>query len=276
MTELEHLQAGATPSYLREEMLSTVRHSAACFVRPDGSGQPLRQCGSGTFVRYKEHFGILTAAHVIRALQKFDRWFLVMLNGRVLMFSHQEVEYLCTPTPVKETDGPDIGFIRLSPFVASNLAAMFSFVNLESHQARLPDRLDPTEGFWIEVGFPEEMSSQRSAEEGQRGVYCVAAVGGIDSISERAGFDYYDGSVRYDGPDYLPKSFKGMSGAGLWLLRLAKKNGRYLVLDSLLSGVVFCELYSEGIVSEIRSHGQKSIYGPVVNDFILKLSVENG
>lgn len=272
----EKVTVGDLPAYLTDEILHALRHYAACIARMPGETEPLYQCGSGTFVRYREHFGILTAAHVIRAIENLAQWHLIFPGsgqGHIVV-DRNTVEYLCSDKAQVEQDGPDIGFVRLSSHSVGQIASLFSFVNLENHESRLNAEDIPIDhGVWVEMGYPEELGN-RSRDVDQRisttQVYCLASVGTVDRITHRDGFDYYDSIVEYTESNSLPTSFKGISGAGLWQVRLSKRKNRYEIRDRFLSGVVYYENASDGTVTDIRSHGRESIYEYVIPRLILK------
>ncbi|HSC07076.1 MAG TPA: hypothetical protein VLD59_09645, partial [Steroidobacteraceae bacterium] len=209
-------------------------------------------------------------------------WSVMLLNHQCLTFDHHHVEYLCTPRPRVEANGPDLGFIRLSDHSADVLGSMFTFVNLRYHREKWQERrLTRDDGVWVEVGFPEVLGA-RSLDEKNRtlttSVFCLSAVGGVDPVRRRGDFDYYDGSVRYDKRYSVPNSFTGMSGGGLWRIRIAfrERLQRYEIFERIFSGVVFYQVASRGVVSDIRSHGPKSIYEYAIDEFILKNPAPKG
>jgi len=274
------IKIGDLPSYPIDEIIANARHQAICFLRPDELGLPSLQCGSGTFVRYDQHFGIVTAAHVVRALEKQNHWFVMLPNGICKRFDHRFVEYFSTPPP-DSANGPDIGFIRLSIHAADALGAMFSPVNLRYHRmAYAKKRLRRDYGVWVEVGFPLALGG-RSVDAANRtittGVFCLVAAGNVEAVRRRGVFDYYDGKVEYSGQRNVPRTFEGMSGGGLWQMRLAfkKSTQRYVILDRIFSGVVFYEIAKKGVVSKIRSHGRRSVYDYVIGEWILRKPTRN-
>ncbi len=123
------------------------------------------------------------------------------------------------------------------------------------------------------MGFPQELGSWTRDETAgivTTGIYCLSAIGGIDKVIERDGFDYYDGKVTYDFQFDLPSTFVGMSGAGLWQVRLKIEGGKYGIRDRFFSGVVFYEIAEGGKVVMIRSHGRKSVYEYAINEQIIR------
>jgi hypothetical protein len=224
-------------------------------------------------VRYDDQFGILTAAHVVRALEKLHPWFLMVPSGGHMRFDADRVAYYSTPPPQNEAYGPDLGFVRISAASASTLSAYYSFVNLRYHRAKQRKEKPPiNHGVWVEAGFPEELGARFETPGGDTvttAVYCLAATGGARSAKRRGRFDYYHSRVEYEESSKVPRTFKGMSGGGLWQILLGWKKQQYYIRGRIFSGVVFYERTAKGMVSNIRSHGRRSVYGYALPTFIL-------
>jgi hypothetical protein len=267
----ETIFAGDLPDYLREEIYRGFGNHTACFVYRDDENQ-VRQCGSGTFVKYRQHFGILTAAHVVRALKELARqgskWDFAVPYRRYAI-SPSEVDYTTTHDPRDESLGPDLGFVRfLSADTVASVGSVVTFVDLEFQKSRVTKANRTRGGFWVAVGYPDEFGSR--ARNITR-VRCTSFVGGRESRTVRGNFDYYDAEVR--DRDEMPISFKGLSGGGFWLFSLSKKAGaqRIRVAERFFSGVVFYERKrkNDGVVLAIRSHGRKSIYDYAIDELIM-------
>lgn len=254
---------------LPEDLLLSIArqmtHFTACFLYLDGRTRRSHQVGCGTFVRHGQEFGILTAAHVVDALRELPQWFVALPRATPIPVKHAHVHYVSTPPATVPADGPDIAVIRLSAPTAATFRAGFSFVNLPHHRAKLKRRRPrSSDGVWVHAGYPQSMGTETREEMlgiVTTGVYCLSASGMVGRRRRRDGFDYYDAAVKYDGQPNVPDTFRGMSGGGLWQFRLRKKDGRFEVEDSFLSGVVFYELAAKGVVRAIRSHGRESVYG---------------
>ena len=75
------------------------------------------------------------------------------------------------------------------------------------------------------------------------------------------GHDYFAFPVEYEqGSSMLPKSFRGMSGGGLWQVPLTRDpRGEITHEAPLLSGVVFYEEQTQASFN-IKCHGRQSVY----------------
>lgn len=267
------VRVGDLPDYITTAILHSLQHYAACLVYLPRERQPLHQCGSGTYVRLRDHFGILTAAHVIRNISDRKEFRLIFPAGEgSIKVSRDSVEFLATP-PNCGQDGPDIGFIRLSAHTASTIRSRFSFVNLEKQIRQFEiEKPGLGDGVWVDMGFPEELGWKHrddARKVSTTQIYGMAGLGAVESAFERGEFDYYDSAVRYSATNSLPSTFRGISGAGFWLVRLNRRSGVFEIRDHFLMGVVYYELASEGQVHTLRSHGRKSIYEYLVPRFIL-------
>jgi hypothetical protein len=275
----EKLIAGELPEYLTTEICSELGRHAACFLCPGENDEPPSPYGSGTFVQYREHFGILTASHVVRELKRLPSWSLGFAWTKYAMpIRGSELGYAYTPEPPNEALGPDIGFVRInSADTLASLRSFVTFVDLAYHKpkVRAANKVPTTDPFWCQVGFPAEfVQSSRIPGILTTTIRCMCFLGGVDRPVRRGRFDYYDGEVFYEGQDFMPTSFKGMSGSSLWSIRIRRHpddRDRLQMTDRLLSGVVYYELKkSDGVVSGVRSHGRSSIYRYAIDELITR------
>jgi hypothetical protein len=98
-------------------------------------------------------------------------------------------------------------------------------------------------------------------------------MGGMDGRARRGKHDYYDANVFYEGHEFMPTTFEGMSGGGFWFIRIGRNRQakeQLQMKDRFFSGVVFFELaHDNGVVSAIRTHGRKSVFGYAIDELIL-------
>ena len=147
------------PESLKYEIQRQLQPTMTCLTIPErGQGKPL-QCGSGTLVRYRQEYGILTAAHVVDRLRKEPIIQLLIPVGQGFVPLKNEVaEFLVCEGAVFAESGPDIGFIRLPPYTVGILKSCLSFVNLETHKQKIAnDCISIDHGVWVETGFPESL-----------------------------------------------------------------------------------------------------------------------
>jgi hypothetical protein len=78
-------------------------------------------------------------------------------------------------------------------------------------------------------------------------------------------FDYLAVQVRYGAGYGGPESFQGCSGGGLWHALLKEKDGEVVIDRLALAGVAFYQSAIEGDCRTIECHGERSIYGPVID-----------
>jgi hypothetical protein len=81
-------------------------------------------------------------------------------------------------------------------------------------------------------------------------------------LFERDEFDYIDLRSRRSLEPRTPRSFGGMSGAGLWRFSIARLSiSEIKPFDFQLAGVAFYQLAdSEDGIATVRFHGPRSIY----------------
>jgi hypothetical protein len=281
----ERMMAGDIPRYAARAIYRDLNASAACFVFRRKPDKPVESYGSGVYVRYHEHFGILTAAHVVKALR--DLPFLELgLKGvkYTARIPRESVVFTSSPERKFDEKGPDLGFVRLAPSTVSYLRGPVHFVNLAFHEKEFPGVTSAplNDEFWCHVGFPahylREVLPKKERTIVTR-VRCICYLGGVDDIAKRGRFDYYDSKVVYDGQRFMPPSFEGMSGGALWLVRLGRKTRRprrIVVKERFFGGIVFYQgRDDDGRVSLMRSHGPESIYNYAFKKLILPAGTPN-
>ncbi len=88
-----------------------------------------------------------------------------------------------------------------------------------------------------------------------------ASISIVQKVHQHNGYNYFDVGANLKLPD-APSSFIGMSGGGLWLIRLVKSKSGEISWDGkrYFRGVAFWESIQSDGHAIIRCHGPKSIY----------------
>jgi hypothetical protein len=228
-------------------------------------------CGSGTLVTIDSFFGILTAAHVIRAILKAQGEDFAVICADHLHSVFVQKEYIepfeIEMSGLDEDSGPDIAFIRLlDKVLISTLKGKRSFYPLSSSWCPAFDAMRPkAHGVFSLVGAPEELAS----EKGERGTSThilhsvqFAGMAVVFEEAERKGFDYLKVVVA-TGRENYPSNFGGVSGGGLWHIPLSMNPN--IGADSVsyeapeLVGVAFFQSEPREGAREITCHGARSI-----------------
>lgn len=228
--------------------------------------------GSGTLVSVGATRGILTAAHVIRELRKQEEIGIVLPVGTSARRMTFDMAYTAHVTLVgaNESEGPDIGFLKLPPDTADSLNSIMSFYNLSRRAARMLDQPPVLrDGIWGLSGYPQELTTDKDPNP-DASMRVKVFRGGIGfgivvDEEERGEFDYlrYEALYNefYEGPD----RFGGISGGGLWQILINLTHERPTIREHLLSGVAFYQTSKfsspQGIKRHIVCHGRKSVYG---------------
>ena len=214
-----------------------------------GEGR-LQPVGSGTFVQCADgQYGILTAGHVVGAIDKQDR--VVVTQGiEELEWVRIEARYL--EACGKSNDGqkgPDIGWITLSPHEAKNLEAKRAvFYNLARPREGFPrpfSRIGVVLGFLAETSRPEAKAL---------GFHATFTGKPRHMPTDAGGWDYVEYSL--DADDLaLPSTHKGVSGSGVW--RIDLPNDGTAEKQVFLVGVAF----AEGLPNDRKlfTHGENSV-----------------
>jgi len=235
--------------------------------------------GSGTFVKIGSRFGVLTADHVVNEGKdafnfntgSSDRLGLTVVRGIVHNF-WIEGQYIrpwsIAGLPYGQK-GPDMVFLEiLDQGKLGSIKANRSFWDISSCMLKeVSDELATCKCLWSIAGLPEELATE---EEPHGGFTCV---GGLPSQIyfgaihmppiERENYDYLQMDADYKLGDYLPTSFGGLSGGGLWCIPLdtASSDSEHLRFRSpKLAGLVYYQTRLKEGKRRLCCHGPKSIY----------------
>lgn len=227
------------------------------------------QAGSGTFVRFRDHAGILTAGHVS---EQFDS------GSRLGMVVEQEEHLLSVPiehTLVAseyrgQRDGalPDIAFVGLPPHVVSTVESKKKvFYNFGRRRDQICAAIhDCASGAWAVCGAAAEMAWREHSARDTGMIECFCSQVGLASVEAKPGDHGWDKLVA--GVNYAacsagtPRTFAGFSGGGLWNFLLRRMpDGSIEPTEFLLAGVAY---YQSDVVDnkrEIVCHGPRGVTG---------------
>ena len=227
-------------------------------------------------MRIHEHYGILTAAHVVDDLLGAKTPMIAIVcteqvHQLMVHRDHTEVTRF-GPNQTDSTIGPDLAFIRLlDPVVTSSLKAKKSFYPLSSSTCAIFDKIEPkNSATCCLTGAPAEIASEEGLRGTESHVLCnthFAARAQVGGQVMAGGFDYLQMDV-IAGRDSFPERYNGVSGGGVWHIPFAmnpeigKSSMCYQRLE--LVGVAFhqSELIEESRI--ITCHGPRSIYERLV------------
>jgi hypothetical protein len=253
---------------LPQEMFDDIRERLWLYTGSLFTPQPPhRYCGTCTFVSLAGVPHLLTAAHVWKRLLKEDGLALSVEERVQLHAIHHSVarpSAVLSPQGSADDRGPDMALVRLPAADASWIRVRKSFYNLDRHApASAAEPPSYSLGLWAVIGCVAEQSAFGSTEA-LMGMRLFAA--SDPDVSEQDGFDYVD--LRFDRQSRpnLPLSFGGISGAGLWQVKLLKSRttGTVSVGSVHLEGVAFYQVPLTDHVGLIRCHGRKSLYSHAV------------
>ena len=244
-----------------KQLLENVRerlwmHTVAVFAV--SGNKPLYR-GTATCMATSGNAYLLTAAHVWKALRG-DRFALSLESDRLLVPINKS---LVEPRVLDATGdaewGPDLALIRIPDIIAADIRQVKAFYNLDKHGPRLGEPRQADLGLWVVVGAPEEQSSFGEKEAVLK---ICAFFSRIGSTAQRNGHDYLDLTYYHkDRPD-LPRSYGGVSGAGLWQVPITTcpTSGRMEWAGQFsLEGVAFYQKFNSEEEGVIRCHGRISL-----------------
>ena len=250
---------------------------AICRVRDDNPNT-FTPLGSGTFVIRNGLYGVLTAYHCLHACapevsigaQGKDKLLLMVTRSRCITLDPTVVREHTSAIPESDEFGPDLTFLEiLSGPELGWLKAIVSFWNLDQKHYDLARKLSGVGVLIVEAGFPQtEYHTRISRSVIYHELKYIVFVGalGDEDISEREGWDYIKSNCQYRASEKLPETFKGVSGGGIWAVRLLLRNGdQWTIERDCLVGVAFYESKIVDNMKEVKGHFIRAIYETVWN-----------
>lgn len=229
--------------------------------------------GSGVLVSAGNTRAILTAHHVIEVLPRTGRLGLLLQKTyEPHSVDAQGVVLLKIARGTQDSVGPDLGAVILAPEIATSVAAIKTFYNLDMQQEKmLQNPPDLRDGFWVAQGFLEERTVvTRNAEERgfTKSFYNFSGVGGPEVGDQIGDFDFFEFPVSHEGKQNSPKNWGGMSGGGLWQIMLKREGDRLVHLPPLLSGIIFYQQPTTETKCGVRGLGRRSVYDVAYNSIL--------
>jgi hypothetical protein len=255
---------------LPDQLFDTVNNYVRLFALSIGvlprCENPLPWTCSASLVELNGVRGLLTARHVWEkiAAKPCDLYF--MLDNKGYEFDPQRAGTPLMPPvegkylPIDEGI-PDIAFVPLPSHVQTDIETRNKVFYSIDRRRSLEVTAD--DGYWVAVGTPAELMKHRSDIKETRLGSMVYATS-VGKRSDVLGWDLIHINLNLPSNPQIPTYLGGMSGGGLWRVRLYIREDRSVFLDEdhakgiVLSGVVFLQTEPEG--SELVAHGPKSIY----------------
>jgi hypothetical protein len=261
------------------------RYSIA-FVAPERPRA--RLLGSGTLVSFGKLYGVLTAAHVLGALQTvkeigFAEFTIRPSQPQGLRFpiseffatSSKAIDAVAIGGLSNESEcGPDLAFIRLHDHVAAGLKANSSFLNFVE-QAEMSNSFPPADAGRCDIIIGAIQQWAADAPDASVGVLDMGLITGLMNEGNVIEIATHDG---YDRLEFLPlsnqevfpplasqqifppKSYGGTSGGGLWRMYAeTMADGKERLVRSRLLGVPYFAKKTNDLLT-IICHGPQSIY----------------
>lgn len=253
----------------REVLPRLVPYCTSIFGGSRRDDPQMQYCGSGTFVTAGAP-SLLTAAHVWEKMQRFEWVFLTLDSAPIDVGRHPLAvdRQVMTPRFVSPRppdgwglSGPDVAIIGFPELHASRARLEKAFYDLDKRRAdAITSKVRDHDGLWAVLGATSE---QANVEEGVMNMTVFAST--ITGKDARDGYDYLDFRINREDRPRLPRSYRGISGAGLWRVDLRRlPNGDVVVPVGgvRLEGVAFYQKFEEsGQLGFLKCHGRESIYG---------------
>jgi len=268
--DFEQIEIGKLPLDLLENIARDISDYTVALIALGFKKDDLveHHIGSGSLIRVGEKHCILTAHHCIDSHAFKD---CIRLGLAIKSHPHHfsiikdHLKIIDVGKPNNNDICPDIGICVLPKTELGWLLANKSFWDIEKYKEVIFDiSSDINIGVYAISGCPDVYTINGGSNRGfhkSKGFQNTIGFCGVGKHWEKDEYDYYLCKASYDAFSNSPKSFKGMSGGGLWHIPLKKEdNGSITYKRPYLSGLSFFEYPIVNIERDILCHGPKSIY----------------
>lgn len=283
------------PEAIRIKITEQLCSYTVVFIMPNFE-EPLKSGnGSGILIKYKNKIGIFTAAHIFAQLYKYSKYFVYIpcpVSGDLqkIYYDVNKVRYIATYNPLFElkktnkANDPDVAFIELDinniPKLNKNIfdisdtlekfysddGQLWCFENRHDWLCVMTGasgfdkkkEYDPIKNRW-NIVFPHSGAYFGGIEKID---YFTRMIGGkIYAV------DFITSEISNPTIDEMPKYFAGMSGGGVWQLKL---NSKFEIVGMLLAGIFTGEdpqpdsPSSDLIPQRLHGNGFKTLYSSLI------------
>lgn len=223
--------------------------------------------GSGVLANIGGVRGIITAAHVVRNLEKSKRIALFTIvntrqKARSLQFSPSEMMFAVDESE-RRSEGPDLAFVQVPQRIEEHLSAENAFYNFEI-RFRDSSKSSPNQVAHLLSGVLAERSELKEFGNSTRvDTHTMVHGGGVVSNERNttSGHDLFDFDFAHNADVRRPETYGGLSGAAIW--RTFSNEGRD---ERIVFGVAFYESDADANGRRtITCHGPRSVYVKLVD-----------
>ena len=243
----------SSSSDLNHQLIRDLQAEHAGVTLIGGSQGAPTPIGSGVLVRGVRGYGILTAGHVCkrveRELKRHGSISCLEQGPRTPVRAETRVSMLIRPLPpglvVKSAYRsthkiPDYGCLVVPELGGREMAAWGTFINLtDGMRSRIIKSYELEQNAWVTTGFLGERSTSTAA-------YHWHAIGGPDALYERDGKRYFRIANVSNDPGG-PTKLNGMSGSGVWEIPVCHEGGQKDIYTErpILRGISFLQESSQ-------------------------------
>jgi hypothetical protein len=266
-SKIERIRIAEIPSSVLEKIAKTLGWYLVGFtgIHQAGNVEEATLLGSGTLIEFDGVHGILTAQHVTAIFRNFENIGMILLPNEHRFFI--ERKYLLVEeisNTLEPSEGPDLSLVILPPNVVGTLKARKMFYGIvQRHEEVLREPINHEAGLWSVTGFPDEQTVKEESHRDHAYVqryHGASFFTGIEKEFFVGEYDFLEIGVKYGIDNTTPGSFGGVSGGGLWQIRLTRTRETDLeIREKFLFGVAFYETEVRNGIRHIRCNGPRSI-----------------
>ena len=230
-------------------------------------GQSPASLGSGTLIKFGNVVGVLTCAHVLKALHDEDEIGILCFPVRATQIQTMRVAMAMTDSiaigsPPWGEPGPDLAFLRLPAPIVADIERVSTIANGDLHRQNLiAGEPASTRKLCAIAGVIDEMTKPAIITQIVNGTVATTPFEALINVGHLFVDDESKDRFRFQPVASegitLPTSYKGTSGGGLWKFFLNEND--FSVVQARLIGVAYWEKHV-GDELHLVGHGQVSIY----------------
>jgi hypothetical protein len=266
-TKIERIKIAEIPSPFLEKIAEILGWYLVGFtgIHQAGNIEEARLLGSGTLIEIDGVHGVLTAQHVTAIFKNFENIGMILLpNEHRFFIERKYLRVVDISNTLEPTEGPDLSLVILPPNVIGTLKARKVFYGIaQRHEEVLREPLNHEAGLWSVTGFPDEQTIREESHRNHAYVqryHGASFFTGIEKEFLVGEYDFLEINVKYGIDNTTPVSFGGVSGGGLWQIRLTRTRETDLeIREKFLLGVAFYETDMRNGIRQIRCNGPRSI-----------------
>ncbi len=241
--------------------------------------------GSGTFVSIGSVYGILTAAHVLKALPQSGPVGIALnyrdpLQFRRLFIEMQYSDCVFLADKTSEARGPDLAFLRLCEADVAKIKALAVFYNLLRREYLALTNVRSAKNYVDAItGIVAEETKELPSTKPNvvsTNFFSIFVDGLSIPVDDNEDIRLFEFEAAPRPGFNLPSDYRGVSGGAVWRFDVDLESKPPKVVQKILFGVAFHQSDSKDGKRTITCHGPRDVYARLLNKIRERWPEETG